>query len=436
MIKVLILTYYFPPAGGSGVQRWLYFSKHFSKYGIEPFVITVDSKKASYRFTDTSLEKKVAHVKVFRTDSHEILAFYAALKGGDKSRNIPQGFAGEPEPGFLQKVARFIRGNFFLPDARRGWNRFAFEKAVELIRKENIQLVVTSGPPHSTHLVGLKLRKTLPVKWLADFRDPWTEVYYNRMLYKTPIARKKDASMEQKVLENADHVLTIGPGMKRLLQKKLPPESREKVSFIYNGYDDELFKDVHKVPSGYFCISHSGILSENQPIDAFLTGLKKFLEKFPSALEKIRLQFVGNVSPSILSKVEHIVGEQRLLQTGYVKHHEAIRHMVNADLLLNSFALSEDSSLLVSGKLVEYIATGNAILGLGDPAGDAAELLKGNPNANIFARDDVDGISLFIERIYLQWLNGHQSQVNPLAITKLSRDSTTGQLAEIIRKLL
>jgi hypothetical protein len=282
----------------------------------------------------------------------------------------------------------------------------------------------------------MQLKKNFPVKWLADFRDPWAEVYYNNMLYRTSVAKKIDASMEKKVLDSADMVLTIGPGMQKLLQKKLPSNHQSKVKFIYNGFDGELFKNTVKTPSGYFFIHHSGILSENQPIAPFLSALKKFFEKHPDALNKTRMQFVGKVSPSILADVEMVVGKERMIITGYVSHGEAVQHMMNAELLLNSFAITDDSSLLVSGKLMEYIATRNPILGLGHPKGDAAELLKENPLAKIFERTDINGILLFIEKIYLHWLNKDAVISADETSLKYSREETAHLLADLLKNQL
>lgn len=436
MIKVLILSYYFPPAGGSGVQRWMFFSRYLPENGIEPIVITVDVDKASYRFIDYSLEKNVSGIKIIRTKTREILSLYSFLRGGDKRSNIPQGFAGEPNPSFLQKISRFIRGNIFLPDARRGWNRFAYQQSVKTIKSENIGIVITTGPPHSTHLVGRKLKKKYGIKWIADFRDPWTEVYYNRALYKSRLANKIDSAMERRVLNEANTVVTIGPGMQKMLQGKLPEPQRSKVHYVYNGFDGELFDRLVKIPADYFCISHLGILSENQPIDAFLEGLRLCLDRNIGMKRNFRLQFVGDISPSIIKKAEEKIGRENLELVGYVQHAEAVQYMKNADLLLNSFAISDDSSLLVSGKLMEYIATGNPIIGLGHPEGDAALLMKRNPHMSVFDRENILGITLFIEMIYLHWLNKDVQYSTDESYKKYSRQNMTRELSQIIRTLI
>ncbi|HYG53185.1 MAG TPA: glycosyl transferase family 1, partial [Flavobacteriales bacterium] len=198
---VLILTYYWPPAGGSGIQRWMYFSKFLPQHGFTPYVVTVDEKKASYKFIDTSFNKHVSHVHTTRTKTRELLKLYSTLTTGKSTSGIPQAFAGETKPGPLKKLARYIRGNYFIPDARKGWNKFAFKAACDLIEKYNIKKIITTGPPHSTHLVGIMLKEKYNVAWLADFRDPWRELYYNRLLYRSARADRIDAALEKKVLE-------------------------------------------------------------------------------------------------------------------------------------------------------------------------------------------------------------------------------------------
>lgn len=433
--KVLVITYYWPPSGGSGVQRWMFFCKHLPDFGFEPYVITVDEKKASYKFIDESFTKKVEHVKVYRTNTLEPLSFYSKIIGGDRRQNIPQGFAGESDPSFFQRVSRFIRGNFFLPDARKGWNRFAYKKALEVIERENIDCVITTGPPHSTHLVGLKLKKKLNnIRWIADFRDPWTEVYYNRMLYKSTVAKKIDNALEAQVLNAADLILTIGPGMKKLLQKKLAPNQGDKVYFIYNGYDKEAFINLKGEKSReVFTVCHLGILSEHQPITAFLLALKQLIERVPEIGKKIKLQFVGKISPAILAEVKSVLQSIQMEVVEYIPHKKALDYMMNADLLFNSFAVAQESEIVISGKLMEYIATGNPIIGLGHPTGDAAELLKNMEYAHVFDRSEVANIASFIEKIYNNWLNKKEYKAQD--IEQYSRYETTRQLAAILKKL-
>ncbi|HLG35252.1 MAG TPA: glycosyltransferase [Bacteroidia bacterium] len=430
--KVLIITYYWPPGGGSGVQRWLYFSKYLTDFAFEPYIITVDEKNASYKFIDESLNEQVQGIKVFKTTTIEPLRFYSRLLSGNEHDAIPQGFAGEKSSGVFQRISRFIRGNFFIPDARRGWNYFAFRTAKQIIESENISFVITTGPPHSTHLIGLKLKKKYNLKWLADFRDPWTEVYYNKLLFRTWLAKFADAQLEKKVLRNADVVLTIGPSMKKLLAEKVA-EEKSKFHFIYNGFDEDIFKKLIPAKSrDCFTICHVGILGESQPITSFLEAVKKLFQSNPEASAMIKFKIVGKVSSSIIREINQMVPQLKLEVTEYVPHADAIQQMLNADLLLNSLAETENSELLISGKLMEYVASRTPILCLGNLKGDAADLLRHLEFAIVKARGNVEEIYSYVDLIFSRWRRNLPSENAIGSINNYSRLETARQLAELI----
>ena len=196
--KVLIITYYWPPSGGAGVQRWLKFVKYLPEFNIHPYVLSVDPQYASFPVLDESLEKEVPEsVQVFKTKSREPFSFYKKITGESE---IPYaGFVNQGNPGLLNKIARVIRGNLFIPDARVGWNKFALKKAIEIIQKYEIDTLITTSPPHSTQLIGLKLKNKTGVNWIADLRDPWTDIYYYKQMYHTIWAKKLDEKYEKKV---------------------------------------------------------------------------------------------------------------------------------------------------------------------------------------------------------------------------------------------
>jgi glycosyltransferase involved in cell wall biosynthesis len=435
MKKVLIVTYYWPPSGGSGVQRWMYFARYLSDFGVTPYVLTVNESEASYKTRDESFRKQVEHVKTFRTSTFELIRFYSKITTGDPSKAIPVGFAGDKKHGPFQKFSRYIRGNFFIPDARIGWNKYALRKAREIIRDEKIDVIITTGPPHSTHLIGLKLKQEFAVPWIADFRDPWTEVYYNSMMYRSARADKKDKQLESNVLENADVVLTVGPSMKQLLQDKLK-KNREKVHAILNGYDAGIFKGLQRTRTDRdtFIIAHIGVLGEMQPITAFLKAVSRILQESPQLEQLLLFRIIGNVSAVVLEEVRNITPRLKLEVISYVPHKEALSHMMNADLLLNSLAETPGSKLLISGKLMEYIASGRAILALGDPEGDAAILLQNMKHACVLSRKDEDGIRLYLENIISEWKAG-TLDANRQGIEKYSRYELTRELAGLINSV-
>lgn len=432
--KVLVITYYWPPSGGSGVQRWMFFCKYLPAFGIKPYVVTVKEEKASYKFNDNSFIENIKDTEVYKTNTLEPLKIYSKILGGDDHSNIPLGFSGEVRPSIFQKISRFIRGNFFIPDARVGWNIFAYKEAKKVIQKNKIDIVITTGPPHSSHLIGLRLKKNLKVKWIADFRDPWTEIYYNKLLYRSSFSKQKDAKLERMTIENADIVLTIGPSMKNLLQEKTVKQ-KEKFYYIYNGYESDLFKSIEgkKTTKDKFIICHIGIVSDSQPITSLLTALSLAYNNNKQIAGLLKLQFVGKVSPEIIKEIKEINPWLSLELIDYLPHKKAIEYMVNANLLFNSLAEMDNSKFLVSGKLMEYIATGNPVICLGDPNGDAAFLLKEFEDAEVFDRKNIDGIFKFIINIFNKWKINTNFKLN--TNLKYSRFETTKQLSELINQL-
>ncbi len=433
--KVLILTYYWPPSGGSGVQRWMYFAKYLPANGVVPYVVTVSPKKASYKFIDESFLKHVEGINVVHTATREPLKLYSKLTTGKKTEGIPQAFAGESKPGFFKKIARYVRGNYFIPDARRGWNKFAFKAACDLIEREGIKKIITTGPPHSTHLIGLKLKEKYNIKWVADFRDPWREIYYNNLLYRTKRADAIDAKLEKKVIETADLILTIGPGMQKILNDKIP--GSHKFKFLYNGFDEELFQNnsVYKRNSEKIVITHIGLLAESQPIDGFLESLNNIVCSNNELKKILVLRLIGKVSEIIFNQIKNISPWLSVEKVNYVQHKDAIAEMCKADILLNSLADTKQSGYLVSGKLMEYIASGRPILCLGDETGDAAQLLNGISDCKVIERKNKVGMEFFLANLIKELLKGDDCGHTIEKALQFSRKRITLQLAEVLKQL-
>ena len=370
MKKVLIITYYWPPSGGSGVQRWLKFVKYFRDFGIEPIVLTVAPEFAALPNIDESLEHEIpAGIEVHKTCAKSPFGFYKKIKKG----TIPNsGFAGEGKANLFDNLFRFIRGNFFIPDARIGWNKFALEKARELIHLHAIDTVITSSPPHSTQLIGLQLKKEFNLKWLADLRDPWTEIYYNKLLFRTNWAKKIDYRYEQACLQNADTLIVVSEDIKRRFG-----EAREtileKTHVIPNGFDEEDFSHERtKNDAGIKYISYVGNLGLQYPIEEFL----KTFSELVKVDQLWRIRFVGNVSDVVNTEIQKLGLEKWVEFIPYVEHKKAVEYMINSDLLLLIIPNTENNKGILTGKLFEYIATGNPIIYIGPEDGDALEILK------------------------------------------------------------
>ena len=431
MKKVLIITYYWPPSGGSGVQRWMYFSKYLPQFGYEPIVLTVSEKFASYKNEDLSFVEFVKDIKTFKTKSFEPLKFYSKITTGDSKKGIPMGSVKSDKNGLIHKLSLYIRGNYFIPDARIGWNRYAVKKAKELIKDQKIEIVITTGPPHSTHLIGLKLKNELKINWVADFRDPWSEIYYNKLFKRSEKANLKDKRLEEKVLLMADKVTTIGVKLQKLLTKKVSNES-SKFHYLYNGYDADAMGKLKKNKQSNFQLTFIGLLTTNQPYKSIITALKKI----HSDSKEIDLCFnvAGNIDHVILDELRKELPFITLNIIGYLKHRNALELMKQSDLLLNFLSEMEHSEILISGKQMEYIATGNPILCIGNTNGECAMLLKDIKNAQIFEKNQQTEIVNFIQVIYDKWQNGEDITVpvDSENITSKSRFEVTRKLGQIL----
>jgi glycosyltransferase involved in cell wall biosynthesis len=389
MNKVLIVSYYWPPSGGAGVQRWLKFSKYLPESGWDPIILTVDPTYATYPVTDYSLTEDLpSSVRVFTTPATNYFDIYKK----DKSRVPSAGFANNVDNTLKGKLLRFVRGNFFIPDPRRGWNKYAIKKACELIEKEDIRHVITTSPPHSTQLIGLKIKKRFPdIKWIADLRDPWTDIYYYNQFYPTVISKTIDLKYEKSVLKRADKIITVGITLKTLFSAKVKGVAR-KTEVITNGYDESDFKDVPGFVPKRFTITYVGTLSDIYPIE----GLIPALRDLQSSQTEFILRFVGTVSEKTKRFLQSEIPENCIEFLPYVIHSEAIKYMMGSSLLILIIPLHQSNKSIITGKIFEYLATGKPILCLGPVEGDAAEIIGNCKAGKTFAYYDTIGISEFV----------------------------------------
>ena len=394
--KIIVLTYYWPPSGGSGVQRWVYFTHYLQKMGWTPIVITVDPEQASYPQQDVSLADLVTGIRVIRTRTCEPLQWYARWLGRG---NLPQGAV--PQRTIFHKIAAFIRGNFFIPDARKGWRPYAQKALKALLDSESIEWVVSTGPPHSTHLAVLPLRKTHHFRWLVDFRDPWSDLFYNQQLYRLAHTLRKDVALEQQVLQAADTVLTtVGGSLHDRLRNRAP---NQRFAALANGFDAEKMTALKREPlPGGFHVVYTGLLTQNQDFPAFVTALQQLESPLP-----IRFSLAGQIDPEIITTLTEALPDVAVVYLGYRSHTEVLQLMHQADVLVN-FIFKGASTQMISGKLLEYMATGVPVLSLGDPDSEAARLLTKSTAAQMMTNTDVPAMVAFLEKALRQkgkWLN-------------------------------
>ncbi len=424
--KILIFTYYWPPSGGSGVQRWLYFSLMLKKMGWDPIIITVNENLASYPLIDKSLEKLTKDLRVIKTNSCELLRIYSTFTTGNKISGIPQ--AEIQNKSLIGKIFAFIRGNFFIPDARKGWNKFAIKKGSNLIEKEKIEFIVTTGPPHSTHLIGLNLIKKFPLKWIADFRDPWSEIFYIKDLYRLSSSQRKDEKLEKKVLLNANVILTtLGNNFHKLLKNKIYLDN--KLYSISNGYDKELIDSIEAIKPNCFHIVYTGILTKNQEYNLLIKSLLKVSSKYPNYA--IKFSLAGNIQISIIEEFKTKLPNVKIIYKGYLEHKEAIRLMKSSHLLLN-FIFKKAEMYMISGKILEYIACNIPILCFGKEKSPVSELLSNTSNSIVVSDNNSDLTYQFMENLIQRWFKGKPLENSFKGLEDYTRESLTKKLNKIL----
>ena len=416
----MILSYYWPPSGGSGVQRWMYFAKYLKQLGWEPIVITVDEKQASYPELDQSLLKEVEGIRVIKTATREPLRLYSRLTSGSDSQGIPQGEVNTKN--IFGQLAAYIRGNYFIPDARKGWVPFAVKAAIKLLKHEKIEHLITTGPPHSTHLAGLQLINLFPLNWWVDFRDPWTDVFYNNLMRRSKNSQAKDAQLERTVLQRASGIITtIGGKFHQNLKAKAPGQN---VITLANGFDAELMNGIDSLPpKEVFHVVYTGLLTQQQAYPSILKTLRQLKGDRP-----IRFSLAGNISDNILDEIRTALPNVEVVYHGYLDHAAAIALMKSGHLLLN-FIFSGATTQMISGKLLEYFATQIPVLSLGDPLSAAGEFIAKGSCAKMIDSEDHIAIRAFVQELF----EGNIPQKNKMEdLEHWSRKAITQRLIKTV----
>lgn len=424
MKKVLIITYYWPPSGGAGVQRWLKFAKYLPEFGWQPVILTVDPEYASYPQRDESLFAEVdSHCLVYTSKSFELYNLYKLISG---KKEVPYGgFANESKEGLFQKASKFLRGNFLLPDPRKGWNKYALKKAIELIKEFNIDTVVTTSPPHSTQLIGIKLKQKFNIRWIADLRDPWTDIYYYNQFNHTALARKIDLNYERKVVENADLLITVSEDVKRIFAEKSTHPIAAKTVVIPNGFDEDDFRVSIVQEEARKVITYTGTISEAYHVDGFLEALSGLNESLKS---NILIRFVGKVPPTVEQKFRNTGLEVELV--GYVDHAKSIEYLFRSDLLLLVLPNVKNNRGILTGKFFEYLASQKPVLAIGPTDGDLAKIIQETKCGTLFDYDNAEGMLGFIQ----ENLSNRKSISDPEMAALYSRKKLTQKLAQFLEK--
>lgn len=430
MKKILIITYYWPPAGGPGVQRWLKFTKYLPEFGYEPHVYIPENP--SYPILDETLAKDInSKVKIIKSKIWE--PYQIAEKLNPKNKSYKGGhFEKKESQSFMSKVSVFIRGNFFIPDARKYWIKPSIQFLTDYIQKEQIDTIVTSGPPHSMHLIGLGLKKSNPkLKWVADFRDPWTQISYHKELKLTSWAAKKHESLEHEVMTKANLVLatsyTDGENFTKIGAKN--------VQVITNGFES-VKKDTKK-DHEHFHITYSGGLEMLRNPVALWKALADLSASNSFFKSDLKLNFYGSLAEDVKASILEAGIKDQLLVHGYVSHQESLDAINKANILVLTNFDTEASKGIIPGKLFEYMATNNPIIAIGPQDADVEKILNQTKAGQYFSHQEVDSIKKYILEIYNQWLaNPNQTmQADISEVQKFHRRQLTQELAQTLQRL-
>ena len=419
-MKVLIITYYWPPAGGSGVQRWLKFVKYLQEFGIEPVVYTVES--GNYLKQDASLLNEVPkNIQILRQPIWEPtdLLFWK------KSKQHKKGISNVSKGGFLS----FIRGNFFIPDPKVFWIKPSVSYLQKYLDCNTIDVIISTGPPHSMHLIAEKLHQKNKIKWLADFRDPWSDLYYNKDFNQLAFAKKKNKRLQERILKNSDCILTVSNSLKQEFAK-----TAKKVEVITNGFDDVFLASKTKILDTKFSISYIGLLPKQSNPKLLFKVLKGLCKESETFKYDLQLNFIGDISEEVKIEISTNKLGNNTNFMGYVSHKEAIAYQNKSQVLLLLIPNVKNNKGILTGKLFEYLNAKRPIIAIGPEKGDLAAILQETNSGVIVDFDAEEKLKLEIMTMYQKYKKD-KLRVDCSNIEKYHRKELTKKLASILKSL-
>lgn len=423
MKKALIITYYWPPAGGSGVQRWLKFVKYFRDFGVEPIVYTVENP--NYPLLDDSLKNDIPNeleiIKQPIWEPNKLLSFIG------KKKTESAGFL-NPKPSFFGKILQYIRANYFIPDARKFWVKPSVNYLKNYLKENKVDIVITTGPPHSMHLIGLNLNKQLSIRWIADFRDPWTEIDYFHQLPLNKKAIKKHNFLEKQVLKNASALLVVGDSM------------REKYSIynkntftVTNGYDEEIINSKIKLDSK-FTLTHVGLMNADRNPKILWEVLSEIIAEDTNFLTDFELKLIGKVDSTIVEDISNFKLTKNVKIIDYVSHSKVVEFQKISQVLLLIVNDVPNSKGIITGKIFEYLMAKRPILAIAPPNGDLAKIVGETNSGFVLDFNEKDMLKKTILDLYSKFKQGNLT-VNSKNISQYHRKELTKKVSEIIYKI-
>ena len=420
MKKALIITYYWPPAGGSGVQRWLKFVKYFRDFDIEPVVYTVEN--SNYPILDESLvhdiPKGIEILKQRIWEPNNLFAFFG------KKKTESAGFL-NPNPSFFGKILQYIRANYFIPDARKFWVKPSTSYLKKYLKANKIDVVITTGPPHSMHLIGLNLKKELNIKWIADFRDPWTEIDYFQQLPLTKKAIEKHHSLEKGVLKNADAVLVVGKTMQENFSK-----FNSKVITVTNGFDESLTNENVALDLK-FTITHIGLMNADRNPKMLWEVLSEIVSENEEFSKDFDLKLIGKADASVIDDISRYKLSKNVLVIDYVTHNKVVEFQKKSQVLLLIVNNVPSAKGIITGKIFEYLMAKRPILAIAPSNGDVSEIINETNSGVVIDFGDKVALKKAMLGYYAKFKLGNLT-VESKNIAQFHRKELTKKVSELI----
>lgn len=428
--KVLIITYYWPPSGGAGVQRWLKFVKYLRLYGWEPVVYTPENPEPP-AFDESLFRDLPDNLNVVTQPIWEPYQFYRKLIGAKKDERINAGFLSEKKaPGLTQKFSIWLRGNFFIPDARKFWIKPSIKFLIKYLKQNPVDAIISTGPPHSMHMIALGVKKSTSLPWLADFRDPWTNIDFYDQLMLSSFADYRHRKMEQQVIKNADRLVTVSQNWEDDFIKL----GASNTTVITNGFDPSDFPSVSLNKPLKFTLTHIGSLNKDRNPEFLWKIIAKLVNENIELRNDIQIRFIGKTDISVFESLDKYGLEEFTEKIEYIPHDKALQLSADSAVLLLLINNTPNALGIIPGKVFEYLASGRPILCIGPNEGDSSKIIN-ETNAGIVV-DFNDEINLqnAILKLYENYRNGKFAK-HLDKIDKFSRKNLTGDIAQILNEI-
>lgn len=432
MKRVLIITYYWPPSGGSGVQRWLKMSKYLPEYGWQPVVYTAEG--AEYPVEDPSLEKDVRpEVEVIRRPITEPYSFYKKFLGMKKEQKVKAGFIDDTghKQGWKERLSIWIRGNFFIPDARCWWVKPSVKYLKSYLKEHPVDAIISTGPPHSMHLIAMQLKEALGITWIADFRDPWTEIDYYSKLRLTRWADRKHHRLEHEVLTKADKVVTVSPNWAGRLEALGAP----KADVVYNGFDEsDLSQTGNPFVSDKFTLTYLGVLFKVRNPKCLWQALGELVAEDSRFAEKLQVKLIGQVDKEVTQTITRNGLKDHVVLSPYIPHNQVADALHQSSVLLLPLMSNDESDTLglIPAKVFEYMASGRPILCIGPTNGDTAKILDETQAGVTIGFEDKEKMKETIKSLYLKHQGNGLPDNDTVSIGKYSRRALTAGYVNLL----